>query len=98
LELIADQVVLDMVFDCLVNPGPGAGAKIVQQAINHYFNKQVLAEDGCIGMDTITRMNGIPSSELLPRIRASRCQYYFRVASSRGQSIYLYGWLIRACS
>ena len=94
---IADQDVQDIVADCLVNPGPGAGAKCVQQAINA-LHPHALAVDGQIGPDTISRLNGCAPDDILPRLRMARSMYYFNLCQANPSSQpYLSGWLVRAC-
>jgi lysozyme family protein len=97
LQDISDQDVQDRVLDCVVNPGQDEGSKLVQQAINRIRPGSV-AEDGCIGPETVSRINALAPDELIPHIRACRVLFYFNdVQKNPDRLPYLFGWLVRAC-
>jgi len=98
LDQILDQDVANRSMDVLVNPGPGAGAKILQHAVNRYYGRPVLAEDGRIGPQTISRINGIPTMNFLACLRAQRCVYYLADCQVHPDRLPdLIGWMDRAC-
>lgn len=71
---LADQAVANVCFDLMVNPGLGAGTRIVQKACNS--KGQALTVDGGFGPLTVAACNAIGSSELLVTIQDERVAYY----------------------
>jgi len=97
LDQLRDEDVANACGDCLVNPGLGAGAHVIQQAINLYRAGTVI-EDGEIGPDTISHLNGCAENDILPRLRVARVLYYIKdVQANPSLAGNLTGWLIRAC-
>jgi lysozyme family protein len=97
LDQVRDQDVANACGDCLVNPGPGAGPRVIQQAINLY-RAGTVAEDGKIGPDTISHLNGCAENDILPRLRVARVLYYLKdVQANPSKAGNLMGWLVRAC-
>jgi lysozyme family protein len=97
LDQLRDQAVANYCGDCLVNPGLGAGAHVIQQAVNLY-RPGTIAEDGKIGPDTISHFNGCAENDILPRLRVARVLWYqANVQKDYTKQRWLTGWLIRAC-
>jgi lysozyme family protein len=97
-QTINDQVVANIVGDCLVNPGPEEGAKIVQRAVNRLTGNALIV-DGKMGYETLLHINTVPAGELIPLLRAFRALFYFSDVQRDSQKLpFLLGWLVRACS
>lgn len=97
LDQLRDQAVANTCGDIIVNPGPGSGPHIIQQAINLY-RAGTVAEDGKIGPDTISHLNGCAENDILPRLRVARIRWYQQdVAIHPEKAPNLLGWEIRAC-
>lgn len=73
-EGIVDQAVADRAFDCYINPGPGAGTKIVQQACCDCG--QICAIDGGWGPQTVAAVNVCDPEDFIQSLRERREQYY----------------------
>jgi lysozyme family protein len=90
---IADQTVQNIVCDCLVNPGFGAGADCVHTAMSWLLpHVEAAALTGAVGPDTISHLNGLAPDDIIPRLRASRSIHYFQ----HDQGPNLIGLLVRA--
>lgn len=71
---IENQDVANRVFDCYINPGPGAGTKLVQQACCDCG--QACAIDGGWGPRTVAAVNACGPDEFIQSLRERREEYY----------------------
>ncbi len=83
-------------FDMVINPGPGAAAKILQEAANGKNRKspeKILVVDGRIGPKTLDALHKVE----LERVRSYRIRYYaYKVFDNLEKDKYWYGWFWRA--
>ena len=81
--------------DCLVNPGPGDGARVVQMAASLFTP---VAVDGVIGTATIEAINRADPDKFIAELRYQRIAWYLRdTVANPAKRPYLNGWLRRAC-
>ncbi len=89
-DQIKTQEVANIIADHGVNAGTGSAGKIVQRALNQYFNKNLMV-DGAIGNLTVSAINSVNQSKLFDAILQKREQFYKRL----NQPQFLQGWLNR---
>lgn len=96
---IRDEGTANHVFDMVINPGPGGGGRLVQQALNEVTGA-TLKVDGQIGDKTIAALNNATPEQLRrlnSRMADLRAQYYEqRAKEDPRKEIFLPGWYRRA--
>lgn len=83
-----------IIFDMYVNHNPRAVALILQRAVNNKAQKNILVEDGIIGIKTRSAL--IDYQPELFRILAFRSKYYSDIVRARpSQKKFFSGWMNR---
>lgn len=95
LDEIDNKMLTIYIFDMVVNMGAGQAIKMVQRACcAASFRRNCLKDDGIIGEETLTIVNGL-LERLLPILIAARVEFYRGLAQKDGLN-FLNGWLNRA--
>jgi lysozyme family protein len=101
LSLIDEQLIANELYDTGVNMGTGVAAKFLQEALNYLNNNQKsfndIAEDGKIGMQTITLVNAYPrQAEILKVLNGLQFGRYINICQKDpSQEANFRGWLSR---
>jgi lysozyme family protein len=93
---IRSQVVANKLFDLGVNQdAPGFNHRL--QAVKTLQRALGIKADGWFGPATLSAVNAVPDSKLLPEWRAQCARFYGLVVARRPESVkYLLGWMRRA--
>jgi lysozyme family protein len=94
LDDIYDEELSYMVYDCGVNCGIKTSARLLQKATNWAYKKDVLAEDGMIGKNTIEIVNEYKDVDrikvLFEMLKIAR---YVEITEARDKNkAFIYGW------
>ncbi|MBP9477531.1 MAG: hypothetical protein KBF12_02830 [Sebaldella sp.] len=93
IDKIKDDRVALSICDWLVNSGTW-GTKKAQRTVNEILGKQVLVEDGIIGVNSIKYINQVNADDFLKVYHALQRKYYHDIAKGN-QIKNLQGWLNR---
>jgi lysozyme family protein len=84
------------IFDQAINRGTVAAVKQAQRVLKNNFNYPSIAEDGVMGVATITALNTIDEAKFLNSyLQESILAYNKIVQNNPSQSVFLNGWLKR---
>jgi len=96
-DLIPDDHLAHFVLDVAVNMGVSAACGELQAAINRVAGKNVIAEDGRIGRETLRALERQSSPVVLRSMLRSRIERYARIVAGKPTSAkYLAGWIRRS--
>lgn len=88
LDLFNDQQLANNVYDFGVNSGVVKAAKTLQQALK-------INDDGIVGNQTITAVNGSNGNDLYNTYNGARIEFYNKLARTPSQHQFLRSWLSR---
>ena len=96
---IGDQRIASKLLDMAYNMGVRTAIMILQSALNTYCQPRtgLLTEDGVMGPQTVSAVNGADTSLLLTGLVEVSRQHYQHIAQKNpAEAKYLNGWLARA--
>jgi lysozyme family protein len=92
-----DDAVAIKHFDIGVHAGPGTANKILQRAINNFWGRPLLAEDGHLGPKTLAAANALPPKDMLQALCAEQLGHYLNIIRLDPTQIeFQNGWIKRA--
>jgi lysozyme family protein len=94
-EEINDDNLAIKLFDLCVNTGISQAVKLIQRALRSA--KQIVAEDGLIGPNTLSAINRADPTDLLAALKSESAGYYRMIVQANpSQQKFIQGWLRRA--
>lgn len=83
-------------FDQAVNRGHFGATRLIQTAINKYYGRDVVLDDGILGEKTLSEIEKIPTIDLgLNIFKAAQTGYIRIVKNNPDQIVFLEGWINR---
>lgn len=83
-------------FDISVNSGTTRGAKMLQEAVNHFRANNPIAVDGMVGPGTLAAANSIGHQQLYDQINVLRAAFYEAIiARDPSQAKFRKSWFSR---
>lgn len=83
-------------FDISVNSGTSLGAKMLQEAVNHFRADNPIVVDGKVGPGTLTAANSIGHQQLYEKINVLRAAFYEAIiARDSSQAKFRKSWFSR---